>query len=288
LLIAAAAGSGELGQIVRAVEGLKLALQALEECEAASFLRIEDGQFVFSHPLVRAAVYHAATPAERRAAHAALAAALAQAREADLRAWHLASAALGPSDDAASALASVGERALERSAYATAATCFGRSAQLTRRDEGQAERFLAAADAAWLAGNGSRARAWLEEARGRTREPNLRAEIDHLQARISLRQDAVDVSITILLSAAKDISRIDPGKAARLLAEAAADALLYAGATEQMFQTADWAWELACVSASREAKFFAGMAFGQALVLRGRGAEGLVRVRVLARRRTLW
>ena len=157
LVIAAAAGTGDMDPIVKALGTLGLTASCLEEAESADVLRIELGSVTFRHPLMCSAAYHAVPPAERRAAHRALAAVLDTDSQADLRAWHLGSAALGTSAEAAGALAARAERALARSAYAVAATAFGRSAQLTLENDPRAERFLAAADAAWLSGAGDQA-----------------------------------------------------------------------------------------------------------------------------------
>jgi predicted ATPase len=145
LVIAAAAGSVDIEPIFRALRSVGLRPAALEEAECAGVLRIDDGSLEFRHPLMRSAVYHAASPVDRRAAHRALAEALAGGGDADQRAWHLGSAALGVSAPAADALAEMAKRALDRSAYAAAAAAFGRAAQLTSEDDARAARLLAAA-----------------------------------------------------------------------------------------------------------------------------------------------
>ena len=129
---------------------------------------------------MRSAAYHAATPSQRRTAHGELAEVLTAPQYADQRAWHLGAATLGVSEPAAAALVDVAHRAMERSAYAVAATAFGRSAQLTPDDEVRAERLVAAADAAWLSGAGDQALQFLDDARSRARQRNMSVEIEHL------------------------------------------------------------------------------------------------------------
>ena len=93
----------------------------------------DGAEVAFRHPLIRSAVYHGASPAERRAAHRALAAALAgEPTEGERRAWHLAHAAEGPDEQVAGA-------ALER------------AAELSPSDAARAHRAVAAAGA-WLDG----------------------------------------------------------------------------------------------------------------------------------------
>ena len=76
---------------------------------------------------MRATVYHSAPVSERRAAHAALAAAVEGAE----RAWHLAACAVAPDETVAAALEQAALDARGRGAHATAMRDLGRAAQLT-------------------------------------------------------------------------------------------------------------------------------------------------------------
>ena len=73
LLLAAADDAGDLAAVQRAAERLGLALSDLDEAEREGLVHV-DGAVTFRHPLVRSAVYRAATRTERREAHEALAA----------------------------------------------------------------------------------------------------------------------------------------------------------------------------------------------------------------------
>jgi DNA-binding CsgD family transcriptional regulator len=292
LVVAAASESGELVGIVGAMAGLGLHATALEEAESAALVRMRDGVLEFRHPLVRSAAYQAAPPAERRQAHRALAGALRGERNADRRAWHLASAVVGPNEEVAVALEAAAVRAHDRSAYAAAAAAFERSAQLTAEDETRARRLLEAADAAWLASATDRAHGLLIEARELAREPALRAEIEHLRGRVTVRQGLGLDGFRILCDAAADVEAIDPGQAALLLAEAT-EALLYIGAVELMVRTARRAWDLAAsVGEDEEIEFFASMALGQGLIMSGQGADGAAYMRravaIMEASPTLW
>lgn len=72
LVLAAASDTGDLAVLARA--GLRV--DDLEEAERAGLLRLSEGVLEFRHPLARSAVYREASPAQRRAAHRALAGAL--------------------------------------------------------------------------------------------------------------------------------------------------------------------------------------------------------------------
>ena len=73
----------------------------------------------FRHPLVRSVVYESATSSEQRAAHRALADALADVEEhADRRAWHLAGSSLEHDEETVRALDDAAERRPGRRAHA--------------------------------------------------------------------------------------------------------------------------------------------------------------------------
>src|SRR5919197_536782 len=74
-LLAAAAAPAEPGAVLTALAALGVAPEALEQAEASGLITIGGGAISFEHPLPRSAVFSAASPADRRAAHRALAAA---------------------------------------------------------------------------------------------------------------------------------------------------------------------------------------------------------------------
>jgi DNA-binding CsgD family transcriptional regulator len=273
LLVAAAAHSGELGTIARAMAALGVATQGLEEAERARLVTVTDARVEFCHPLARSAVYAAAAAPERRAAHRALADA-GPTTDVDERAWHLASAAFGPDEQVAAALDAAAARARDRSAYAVAASAFQRAARLTpQRDDARARRLLSAADAAWLGGRAELTLRTVDEALTCRVEPALRAAALHLRGRALLHIGPVTDGHDALVAAAQEIRASDPARAIVMLAEAA-DGCVYAGRPETMLETARRAWALLPPAAGERETAFASFALGTALIFNGHGAEG--------------
>ena len=91
MLVAAAEPTGNPALVWRAAERLGIGAGALVPAADAGLLTIGE-RVVFRHPLVRSAVYRAASPAERRAVHQALAGATDPQADPDRRAWHRAQA----------------------------------------------------------------------------------------------------------------------------------------------------------------------------------------------------
>ena len=158
LLIAAAAGRCPAAEVTTAAARLGGGNRdALDEAETAGLVRLTGDGVEFSHPLVRSVAYHAATPAQRRAAHRALAQAQA-ARNTELAAWHLAAAATGPDEAAAAALDAAAALAAGKGAPQAAAAAWERSAQLSETAETRDGRLAEAAEAALEGGDLDRAR----------------------------------------------------------------------------------------------------------------------------------
>src|SRR6476660_2394618 len=164
LLVAAASDSATGGE-----------LAALEPAEDAGLVRIHAGSGAFRPPLGRAAVYHAASADERRAAHRTLAESVTAEAEADRRAWHLAAAAEGPDEAVAAALEAAASRFAERGGQASASRALERAAELSEDDDACARRLHAAGRAAEHAGDVERATVLAERALTRARDPGVRA-----------------------------------------------------------------------------------------------------------------
>ena len=204
---------------MRAARALGLAPNALEPPETAGLVSLDDGTIEFRHPLVRSAVYADAPAAERRAAHAALAAALPE-QDADRRAWHLAAAAVGPDEAVAGELEEAAERARRRGGFASASTAFERAADLTADQPTGARRLVSAAESARLAGQPERASVLLDRARPLAADPLLRADIDRLRGLIELGGGMARRAYEILARAADEVAPLDAQRALELLATA--------------------------------------------------------------------
>ncbi|WP_324277801.1 AAA family ATPase [Blastococcus brunescens] len=130
LLAAAAEPTGEAQLLWRAAEHLGIAREAAAPAEVAGLLEI-DARVRFRHPLVRSAVYQAATAPDRRRAHGALAEATDPEVDPDRRAWHRAQAVFGVDEEAAAALERSAGRAQARGGLAAAGAYLQHAAELT-------------------------------------------------------------------------------------------------------------------------------------------------------------
>ena len=151
--LAAAEPTGEVALLVARAAALGLPIRrARAPAEADGLLEL-GAQVTFRHPLLRSAIYRAASTEERRAAHRALAAATDPERDPDRRAWHRAHAIAGPDEDVAHELERSAGRARARGGLAAAAAFLERSAALTPDPTRRAHRALEAA-ASQAAGRG--------------------------------------------------------------------------------------------------------------------------------------
>src|SRR4051794_33245668 len=220
LLVAAADDTGRLTVVRDAAERLEADDEALDTAERSGLLRVDGDTVDLYHPLVRSAVYRAATSAQRRAAHRALADVLHA--DPDRRAWHLAAAADRPDEAVVAALDGVAERATGRGGHEAASAAWARGAGLTAAPEARARRLSAAAHAAWLAAQPNRARSLADAARPLTADPLLRADLDKLRGRVEYNVGSPLVGHRILLHAAAQVAPVDLERARAMTMLAAA------------------------------------------------------------------
>jgi DNA-binding CsgD family transcriptional regulator len=242
LLIAATAGGADLATMVRAGDHLGVTIEDLDAAERAGLVSVRNGAIALRHPLVRSAAYHAATFAERRAAHLALADALPDGDD-ERRAWHLAAAALGPDAEVADRLEQVAVRARQRGAHASAAVAFERAAELTDDREQRVRRRLAGVNSARAAGLTERALGALEAIELESSDTRTQAEVIAIRAKITVGWDPQGTGVAGLIAAADLLAPFDPRRAAGLLFLASA-AGAYAGQRDDLEAIADRAMAL--------------------------------------------
>ncbi|MDX6319176.1 MAG: hypothetical protein QOD35_2576, partial [Nocardioidaceae bacterium] len=213
LLVAAADDSGQVAIIQAASAALNLGDEALAEAEDSQLLKVAGAELQLRHPLVRSAVYAGATVPERQRVHGALAVALEAAGEQDRRAWHLALATVGPDEGVAGELDAVAARAEHRGGHDAASAAWERSALLSSSAEDKSRRLFAAARSAWVGGVPGRARALADEARQRTSDPVLTADVDMLRGRLEWSVGSSAVGHRIVMRAAREVVPFDPIRA---------------------------------------------------------------------------
>jgi DNA-binding CsgD family transcriptional regulator len=182
LLVAAADPTGDPGLLWGASKALGLGMENVDSAESANAL-VVGARVGFRHPLVRSAVYRAASPADRRRVHAALAEVTLEDRDPDRRAWHRASATLGPDEDVAADLVRSAARARTRGGAAAAAAFLERAAELTPAPVDRRQRLIEAAEAKLDAGAPGASLRLLDTARDHPATDLQEALVGRLRAR---------------------------------------------------------------------------------------------------------
>jgi DNA-binding CsgD family transcriptional regulator len=234
LVIVAADTSRDLATIIRAAESLGIGPETLGPAEVAGVVVVRGSRIDLRHSLVRSAIYQGASTTERRAAHLALAEAVGE-QEADQQAWHRAAAAFGLDASVAEELERTAERARLRSGHAAAASALERAADLSVDSDLKGRRLVAAASAAWHAGQPDRATALVDRASPLVSDAGLRGELNHVRGQIEWRCGAIPNACAILLEGAADVAPLDTHKTLEILFDAgmaAADAGDYARIAE--------------------------------------------------------
>jgi DNA-binding CsgD family transcriptional regulator len=153
LLVAAAEPVGDPALLWRALDRLGMAVDAEAASREAAERFVDLGPRVrFRHPLLRSAIYRAATSEERRRAHWALGEVTDPVTDPDRRAWHRAAAAEAPDEAIAAELEECARRAYARGAAAAAAAFLERAAGLTSDARRRGQRLLEAAHATYAGG----------------------------------------------------------------------------------------------------------------------------------------
>jgi DNA-binding CsgD family transcriptional regulator len=220
MLVAAAEPAGEPTLVWRAAERLGIGAEAVAPAADAGLLVIGE-RVTFRHPLVRSAVYRAASPQELRAAHQALADATDPRADPDRRAWHRAQATPGPDEEVASELERSASRAQARGGLAAAAAFLERAAALTLDPARRAGRALAAAQAKYQAGAFDATLGLLATAEAGPPDQFRRARADRLRGQIAFASSRGSDAPPLLLKAARQFEPLD----SRLARETYLDAL---------------------------------------------------------------
>jgi DNA-binding CsgD family transcriptional regulator/tetratricopeptide (TPR) repeat protein len=208
LLVAAAEPVGDPLLLLAASERLGIAVSAVD-AEMDGLLALGE-RVTFRHPLVRSAVYRTASRQQRREVHLALAEATDDSVDPDRRAWHLATAAAGPSELVAAALEQSAGRAQARGGLAAAAAFLHRAVLLSEDPNQRVRRALAAAQASLLAGMFDGAFEVLALAETSTPDEMQVAHVELLRGQIAFASSMGTTAPPLLLKAAQRLERLDP------------------------------------------------------------------------------
>ena len=224
LLLAAAEPTGDPVLVWRAAAELGIAPDAAAPAAGAGLIDF-GAQVRFGHPLVRSAVYGAATAEERQRVHRALAGATDADVDPDRRAWHCAQAAAGLDEDVAAELERSAGRARARGGLAAGAAFHERAVELTPDPRRRAQRALLAAQGKHQAGAPDAALRLLAIAQAGPLDECERARAQLLYAQITFAVTRGRDAPPLLLEAARRLEPLDATLARETYLEAFAAAL---------------------------------------------------------------
>ena len=227
MLVAAAEPTGDAGLLWRAARGLGIGFDAAAPAAADGLFEVGT-RATFRHPVVRSAIYRAASDGDRRRVHLALAEATDPEIDPDRRAWHRAQAALGPDAQVADELERSADGAQARGGLAAAAAFLERAAALTLDPAPRAARLLAAAQAKRHAGALDAAAALLSAAEAGPLDELQRARVDVLRAQIAFNSGGARDAAPVMLAAASQLAPLAPELARDIYLDAFA-AAVFAG-----------------------------------------------------------
>ena len=219
LLLAAAEPTGDPGLMLQAGRRLGIVWPTLRPAERAGLVEV-GARVRFRHPLVRSAVYRAASPDARQEVHRALAEATNADADPDRRAWHLAEATAGPDGDVAAELELAAGRAQARGGMAAAGAFLDQAAKLTPEPARRGHRALAAAEAELQSGASGEALAHLATAEAGLDNELGRARVGLLRAQAAFAMRRGSDAPPMLLQAAKRLETLDVALARETYLEA--------------------------------------------------------------------
>jgi DNA-binding CsgD family transcriptional regulator len=219
LLAAAADPTGDPELVGRAAVHLGLSASARSRARDQGLVSF-DPVVRFRHPLIRSAVYYAASLEERRRVHAALAAATDARSDEDRRAWHLAASATEPDEAVALALEQAAGRARDRGGYTAVGAYLARSAELTPDSVRRTGRLLEGARAYCLAGVAGRAREMLDQARPHLDGAYLRGLGLRVEGDICFALSQPEEAARLQLMAVHELATVDRRQARETLLDA--------------------------------------------------------------------
>jgi DNA-binding CsgD family transcriptional regulator len=241
LLIAAAEDTGRCSVVYAACRTQGLPAGALDAAERAGLVTVDGDELRFAHPLVRSAVYSAASSQQRRLAHAAIAGVLDRLGSAARARWHRALATLGPADTLADALERDAGGAADRGGAAATVSALREAARLSSAASQRRRRLAAAAHAAWKSGRALVARSLAEQAEcspaGAADAATVLVLI-RLRGLIELYGGDQAIAYEHLVRGAESLSRTSPEQAAELLFMAA-DAAIHLGRVDDAYAAAE-------------------------------------------------
>jgi DNA-binding CsgD family transcriptional regulator len=262
LYVVTAGQAGPENGIEPVLEALGSSLADLAPAERRGLVEVRSRAPDLRHPLLRSVVAERTPLGVRVLVHRAW----AEHSDGPHRAGHLAAATIGPDEAVARELVKGATSARSRGAYGTSAQVLGQAAELTPEPGMRAERLLAVATDALIAGQAANAIARSQEALTFRSDPSFSADVALVTGRALTGMGHPGRAAEEMLRAAEAVESHDRDRATRLFAEAALPAattnriglMLAVARRGDERAAADGEPSLPCVAVSAAAHVLAG------------------------------